>query len=595
MKFQKKIIFVYMIFSLLITGIFSVGYYHQSVSRYKEREYGSIRTVSNVKLQQMENVLESMESAITYVLSDVGVLESIRRLTMLETDSYEEVYFDEAVADIRSRLNSYYLMEKFYRIVFFNKAGVTIANNNYTDVAMNVNASYATYPWVDKVSGKNGNDVVIKVHQDDWGGRRQPQVLSVVKEIQGLDLGYIEVQKEKTELDKMLDNKEDEVTYLFYTAEGEFLYSDADEIDYQYYWNHMQDYMKDVCRIKTENGENALALIQYSEKQDLVLVTVARVDIGKCAMEEVLPVSLLLLFGAILLSLGYILITSRQLTRPIQQLQKFMETTGLDNMKAEIPEKISNDEIEALYISYKDVLNRLHASILKEKQISLLSLQAQFDLLQAQVNPHFIYNVLNVISNRGMVADDEVVCEICSDLAGMLRYSTNTKDKYATVCQEVEYLELYLRLLKHRYDYKLSYRIDVDQELYACTLPKLVLQQIVENAVNHGYQGSTDVIRVEISGGKAEGGWFLKIHDEGQGITREKLEEIYQKFQSVQKKLTVSRGNVELQIGGMGLVNTYARLYLYYNESVRFEILPAEGKGTDVIINVTGESVEKDV
>ncbi len=595
MKFQKKIIFVYMIFSLLITGIFSVGYYHQSVSRYMEREYGSIRTVSNVKLQQMENVLESMESAITYVLSDVGVLESIRRLTMLETDSYEEVYFDEAVANIRSRLNSYYLMEKFYRIVFFNKAGVTIANNNYTDVAMNVNASYATYPWVDKVSGKNGKDVVIKVHQDDWGGRRQPQVLSVVKEIQGLDLGYMEVQKEKAELDKMLDNKEDEVTYLFYTAEGEFLYSDADEIDYQYYWNHKQDYMKDVCRIKTENGENALALIQYSEEQDLILVTVARVDIGKCAMEEVLPVSLLLLFGAILLSLGYILITSRQLTRPIQQLQKFMETTGLDNMEAEIPEKISNDEIEALYISYKDVLNRLHASILKEKQISLLSLQAQFDLLQAQVNPHFIYNVLNVISNRGMVADDEVVCEICSDLAGMLRYSTNTKDKYATVCQEVEYLELYLRLLKHRYDYKLSYRIDVDQELYACTLPKLVLQQIVENAVNHGYQGSTDVIRVEISGGKAEDGWFLKIHDEGQGITREKLEEIYQKFESVKKKLTVSRGNVELQIGGMGLVNTYARLYLYYNESVRFEILPAEGKGTDVIINVTGERVEKDV
>ena len=206
MKFQKKIIFVYMIFSLLITGIFSVGYYHQSVSRYMEREYGSIRTVSNVKLQQMENVLESMESAITYVLSDVGVLESIRRLTMLETDSYEEVYFDEAVANIRSRLNSYYLMEKFYRIVFFNKAGVTIANNNYTDVAMNVNASYATYPWVDKVSGKNGKDVVIKVHQDDWGGRRQPQVLSVVKEIQGLDLGYMEVQKEKAELDKMLDN-----------------------------------------------------------------------------------------------------------------------------------------------------------------------------------------------------------------------------------------------------------------------------------------------------------------------------------------------------------------------------------------------------
>ena len=87
----------------------------------------------------------------------------------------------------------------------------------------------------------------------------------------------------------------------------------------------------------------------------------------------------------------------------------------------------------------------------------------------------------------------------------------------------------------------------------------------------------------------------MKVHDDGQGITKEKLEEIYQKFHSVRKKLTVSRSNVELQIGGMGLVNTYARLYLYYNENMRFEILPAEGKGTDVIISVTEESVKKDV
>lgn len=69
---------------------------------------------------------------------------------------------------------------------------------------------------------------------------------------------------------------------------------------------------------------------------------------------------------------------------------------------------------------------RLYKAIRREKQLSDLQMQTQFDMLQAQVNPHFIYNVLNVISSRGSMNDDEVICDICDDLAGMLRYSTDT-------------------------------------------------------------------------------------------------------------------------------------------------------------------------
>lgn len=584
MKFQKKIILVYTIFSVLITGIFGAAYYTLNVRQYKEREYGNIRTVSNVKLQQMEDTLESMESAITYVLSDIEVLDALKKLATLKTDSYADMYFSDSTATVRAKINSYYLMEEFYRMVFFNKNGRTIANNNYTNTALNTDASYLTYPWVERVSGKGGRNVLIGLHEDDWGSRSKPQVISVVKEIQGMEMGYLEVQKNKASLDKMIANTDENITYIFMTKEGEFLYSDARQVKAEYYWNLMQGRDKDIEEIETADGEKALCLMQESDTDDIVLMTVARMDISQSAAMEVLPVSLLLLFVALALSLGYIYLTSRQLTRPIQQLQHFMETTRLDNMEAEIPEKISNDEIESLYVSYKDVLNRLNTSMLKEKRMSLLSLQAQFDLLQAQVNPHFIYNVLNVISNRGMVSDDEVICDICSELAGMLRYSTNTKDKYASVKQEIEYLELYLGLLKHRYDYKLSYEIRIDEALYNKPLPKIVLQQIVENAVNHGYGSSSDIIRVAVAGALTEDGWFLKVHDDGNGITKEKLDEINNNISSIRNKLTNDRSSVELEIGGMGLVNTYARLYLLYNDDLIFEIRPGKEKGTDVII-----------
>lgn len=595
MKFQKKIILVYAAFSVLITGIFAAAYYNLNVRQYKEREYGNIKTVSHVKLQQMEDTLEGMESAITWILSDIEVLEALKRLATMQTNSYEDMYFSESTATVRSKMNSYYLTEKFYRTIFFNKMGVTIANNNYAATALDSEAAYQSYPWVEKVSSHGGRDVILGLHQDDWGNRIKPQVISVVKEIQGMDMGYIEVQKDKKSLDVMMENADPRITYIFYTKDGRFIYSDTDTADADYYWQVMQENRTDIREIETESGEEALCLMQQSAFQDIVLLTVTRVDISRSAVLAVLPVSLLLLFGALVLSLGYIYLTSRQLTKPIQQLQHFMDTTRLDNMEADIPEKISNDEIEALYVSYKDVMNRLNDSMLKEKRMSLLSLQAQFDLLQAQVNPHFIYNVLNVISSRGMVSDDEVICDMCSQLAGMLRYSTNTKDKYAVVKQEIEYLELYLGLLKYRYDYKLSYSIEVDSRIYTRPLPKIVLQQIVENAVNHGYRGSTDVIRVKVSGGQNEDGWYLKVHDDGQGIGKEKLEEINKNILYTRNKFTIHRSDVELEIGGMGLVNTYARLYLLYNEDLIFQILPAAEGGTDVIIGVKEKGGVKDV
>jgi two-component system sensor histidine kinase YesM len=260
-----------------------------------------------------------------------------------------------------------------------------------------------------------------------------------------------------------------------------------------------------------------------------------------------------------------------------------MENTEIGNMDDEIQTKISNDEIESLYESYKAMLNRLNKSTVKEKRMSMLQLQAQFDLLQAQVNPHFLFNVLNVISTRGILADDEVICEICDNLACMLRYATNTKEKHATVQEEIEYLNLYFKLLKYRYEHKLEYSIELDAKIMDKELPKIVLQQVVENSIMHGYTNSNRVINIEVTGYCDENKWYIKVHDNGDGFGENVIEEIYEKCRQAKAKLSEERKNVEMEIGGMGLVNTYARLFLFYNESLIFELNSSEG-GTDVII-----------
>ncbi len=174
-----------------------------------------------------------------------------------------------------------------------------------------------------------------------------------------------------------------------------------------------------------------------------------------------------------IISMAFVIIISRRLTKPIHELRTFMEHTQIENMDKTFRLEMPNDEIEALNKSYQNVLKRLQEAIVKEKRMAILQLQAQFDSLQAQVNPHFLYNVLNVISNRGIISGDETICEICGSLAAMLRYSTNTKERYATICEELNYLEQYFYLLKSRYQHKISFKIQVEEEIVTADCGKL--------------------------------------------------------------------------------------------------------------------------
>lgn len=587
MKFQKKIMGSYILFSVVVTIAFGIFFYTLSIGQYKEKEYESMKTVADVKLQLFESMLQEMERVGTYLLSNQDVLIALNTLsTGNDQDTYEETFFSQAASEIRSELNTYYMMSSFYRVIVFNQNGAVVANNNYAETRLNPNASFFTIPWKDSVQGTKGKDKIIGMHEDDWGSRKKPMVMSVVKEVQGNQMGLIEVQQELSTIDAMMSDAQINMDYILFTKEGDLIYTNNPAIDQNYYQKFLSNKKSLIREIRTPQREKAILYLQESGQQDVVFMAVNYMDIGGMAVAEVLPVTLALLAGFLIFSSTYVYISSKYLTKPIQLLQGFMENTQLDNLHAEIPEKISNDEIESLYISFKDVLSRLNESIVKEKRLSLMQLQAQFDLLQAQVNPHFIYNVLNVISNRGVEDEDEVICDICSDLAGMLRYATNTREKYASVSAEKDYLEQYMRLLKYRYEHRLIYKIDISPEIEHKLLPKIVLQQIVENSIQHGYQNVPDTIEITVTGGMNQKGWFLKIEDNGTGIQKDKVRTILSNFEKIKCKLSNSREHVEVEIGGMGLVNTYARLYLLHNDLLSFLIESGDEKGTRVILQI---------
>lgn len=311
-------------------------------------------------------------------------------------------------------------------------------------------------------------------------------------------------------------------------------------------------------------------------------------------MKEAVMIALGMAIGCFVISMGVVIFIASKLSRPLTVLKDQMENTGIENMDAELVVPNTDDEVQAVGIAYQNLMHRLNESIVKERRMSLLQLQAQFDTLQAQVNPHFLYNVLNVISSRGIMDGDEEICEICGCLAAMLRYSTNTKERYATVEKELEYLERYIFLLKSRYEHRLEVEVDCEESVKQEQLPKIVLQQLVENSIQHGYNNSKNIMKIYVHGWRDETGWYFEVRDNGQGTTEEVREELNEKMRKIREKIMSRGSSIEFEIGGMGLANTYARMFLVYNGRAVFRIRNLE-EGLSVIIGVSEKEDEADV
>ena len=411
MKFQKKIVLIYMVFAFLITLIFTCVYSSFSIKGYKEKQEAAIRIVSEAKLQQICNRVDEMSAVTTYLLSNQEVLQALNELAKRQIGGNgEDLYYMEEVAAVRSHLKTYFMIDQFYRVIIYNKYNLVISSsaeqNTGTDFV------FENYRWKNNIENTKGKGVLIGLHKDDWGRKNSENVVSLVREIQGFDMGYIEVQESEETIESYLCSEAEGTQYILFSEKGDVIYPKISKEEALFLKENLTGQDGAVQNLKNKDKGSCLMLEEYSEENGLLLLTVSDNDYLWDVLRDVIPISILLFTVLMGLSFLYIYKTSRSLTKPIRQLQNFMEKTELSNIEDKIDERIANDEIESLYLSYQEVLNRLNQSVEKERKLSVLQLQAQFDLLQAQVNPHFIYNVLNVISYRGLKYDDETICDI---------------------------------------------------------------------------------------------------------------------------------------------------------------------------------------
>lgn len=315
------------------------------------------------------------------------------------------------------------------------------------------------------------------------------------------------------------------------------------------------------------------------------------VVVGQSEREMLRPVTLFrnLVFVVVLLVLLATQIASffiaRQLTQPIQRIQESIAQLNLTALSSPgLPGDLGAlSELEVLYNAYAEMVERLQASLEDIVSIRSHEIQARMLALQAQINPHFLYNTITNISVLADMHGREDIVKMCESLSGMLRYTVQDISSPTTVAAEVAHMRQYLYLMECRYPEQIEVAMDIAPEMLAVRVPKLILQPIMENCFKYAFHNRPPW-RIAVKGALEEGHWHISVTDNGVGFDNAVLEWLESKMREEDFHFSDSEG------GQIGLLNIYYRLKILYRQDAVFQIVNHPDGGSTVLIGGVAES-----
>jgi two-component system sensor histidine kinase YesM len=265
---------------------------------------------------------------------------------------------------------------------------------------------------------------------------------------------------------------------------------------------------------------------------------------------------------------------------PIRKLNDITTTITKNDLQALVNSE-NSDEISELGQNFNIMINRIREMLnAKVKEQEILQ-KAELKALQAQINPHFLYNTLDTIVWMAEANDTAQVKKIVRALTSFFRIALSKGKDWISIREEIEHVRSYLIIQKMRYRDILNYRIEVDDDLLDGTILKLTLQPLVENAIYHGIKnkrdGGTIVVRAQRVGDNLV---RLEVQDDGVGFTPQKLAQI-------RASLTEDGlGEITMKEEGFGLENVNKRIKLYFGKEYGLYIQSKYREGTQVVARI---------
>ncbi len=312
-------------------------------------------------------------------------------------------------------------------------------------------------------------------------------------------------------------------------------------------------------------------------------------------------ISIGVMFVVIIFNVCIIIKMVGTLISPLKALSKSADEVANGNFDIDLLEVKSEDEIgvvtkafNQMVISIRLYIKRIRHSMdveraLKEKELMMEAhlKDAQLKYLQAQINPHFLFNTLNAGAQLAMLEGADRTYQYVQNMAEFFRYNVKKGDEIVTIREEIELVDNYIYILNVRFSGDIHYEKKVDKSLLQIQMPSMILQPIVENCVNHGIREMAGEGRISLSVYRLDDLACISIRDNGVGMSQETIEKV---ISGTYREEELAAGS-----NGIGMDNVIGRLKLFTeSEDVMSIISEGTDKGTEVIIYLQIKEREDD-
>ncbi|MCM3698812.1 sensor histidine kinase [Paenibacillus macerans] len=335
------------------------------------------------------------------------------------------------------------------------------------------------------------------------------------------------------------------------------------------------DWLEEMTRLKSgtltmmEDGQPLIVCFDTSEETGWIsAVTISPEALGAVFLPDIRSYTFYLTLLLLIVSLLLALVFANSITRPIHQLLRAIKKTGEGEFDTRIPVE-SYNEMGLLIHKYNQMNVKIKNLIEENYKVKLREKETQIMSLNIQLNPHFLYNTLNIMNWTALEHEQKELSRMIVSLSAMLQYTSENSRDIGDLAEDLNWLRHYIFLTNERFEGKFTVTYDISPELYTYKVPKLFLQPFVENAIVHGFSrlhtGGRIMIRGRVEGGER----VFTVEDNGIGIPAHRLEQLS-----------------EMQSGSIGIHNVDKRIKLIYGEAYGISITSQEGEGTTVHIRL---------
>lgn len=302
-------------------------------------------------------------------------------------------------------------------------------------------------------------------------------------------------------------------------------------------------------------------------------------------------ISIAVMFIVIIGNVAIIIKLAGTIISPLKTLAGQADEVARGNFDIELEDIDSGDEIgvvtkafHQMVISIRDYIERIRLSMeverkMKEKELMMEAhlKDAQLKYLQAQINPHFLFNTLNAGAQLAMMEEADKTYEYVQNMAEFFRYNVKKGDETVTIREEIELVDNYIYILNVRFSGDIHYEKKIDTSLFSVEMPSMILQPIVENCVNHGIREKADKGKIWLSVYRIDDVACISVRDNGVGMSPETIHKV---MSGTYREKEMAAGS-----NGIGMDNVIARLKLFTeSDDVMSIISEGKDKGTEVII-----------